>query len=203
MPQDVGLAVAIEIAGSDDVPVGISCSYAAGRRDAGAIHQPDYGIPVVRVRCIGAVVVLPQDVGLAVVIEITGGDRICNRGRRRRGRRRRGWRAYCRRTPAKRSHQRQIGRGHRVDLAGQAVVVEGVGTGIFEHAAGAGIRRPIGQVAGGNVRVVEAVEICDAIIDREIGRVASTGLANVRRGVPVKIDDPVFAAGAEVRIPPH
>ena len=65
LPQDVGLAVAVEVAGALDVPARPRIERADGT-DAdrvGAVHQPDRG---------RAVVVLPQDVGLAVAVEVAG-----------------------------------------------------------------------------------------------------------------------------------
>ena len=76
------------------------------------------------------------------------------------------------------------------------------GGGVVEGVR-AGTRRPVGQIAGGNPSVVEAVEVCVAAVDREIGRVAGTGLADTRSRISVEVDDPVFAAGVEVGSSPH
>src|SRR5882672_3732176 len=77
-PQDVGLAVSIEVADSRDAPVEIRYRSEVGSatRNRGAVHEPD------RVRA--GRVVMPQDVGLAVPVEIATHDRA--RGRRHRDR---------------------------------------------------------------------------------------------------------------------
>src|SRR5205807_2674210 len=83
LPQYVGFAVAVEVAGGDDVP---------GRRRRrddrfggrrGAVHQPDRRGAVRRVGGVAGVVVLPHYVGFAVAVEIAGGDRVPARRRRR------------------------------------------------------------------------------------------------------------------------
>src|SRR5207244_847200 len=64
LPQDVGLAVAVEIARAFDVPGGAGIGADIdGRGGRGPVHQPDAGLTVV---------VLPKDVGLAVAVEIAG-----------------------------------------------------------------------------------------------------------------------------------
>src|SRR5437588_35966 len=64
LPKDVGLAVAVAIAGALHVPgrARIAANYGAGDL-RGSVHQPDSGAPVV---------VLPQDVRLLVGVEIAG-----------------------------------------------------------------------------------------------------------------------------------
>src|SRR5258706_384758 len=64
LPQDVGLAVAIEILRALDVPrrseIGTDIGVADERQP---VHRPDSGL---------AAVVLPEDIGLAVAVEIPG-----------------------------------------------------------------------------------------------------------------------------------
>src|SRR5882672_2957972 len=78
VPQDVGLAISVEVADSRDAPVEIRYRSEVGSatRNRGAVHEPD------RVRA--GRVVMPQDVGLAVPVEIATHDRA--RGRRHRDR---------------------------------------------------------------------------------------------------------------------
>src|SRR5437762_2028000 len=65
-PQDVRFAVAVEIAGADDVPVSrIGKPGEAGTRNLRAVHLPDRDV---------AAGVPPQDVGFAVAVEIGGAD---------------------------------------------------------------------------------------------------------------------------------
>src|SRR5882672_6251384 len=75
-PQDVGLAVSIEVADSRDAPVEIRYRSEVGSatRNRGAVHEPD------RVRA--GRVVMPQDVGLAVPVEIATHDRARERRHR-------------------------------------------------------------------------------------------------------------------------
>jgi hypothetical protein len=66
-PQDVGLAVAIEIARSRDAPILIGDgSNVSLAQDRGAVHQ----VNVV----LAAACVPPEDVALAVAIEVAGAD---------------------------------------------------------------------------------------------------------------------------------
>src|SRR6266851_3806643 len=63
-PQDVGLAVTVEVADSRDTPVEIrNRSEHRAARNGGAVHEPDY---VLTGRAVA-----PQDVGLAVSIKVT------------------------------------------------------------------------------------------------------------------------------------
>src|SRR5882672_3070354 len=68
LPENVGLAVAVEIAGAFDVPcrTRIAAHHSSGRL-RGSIDEPG--------PC-PAVIVLPQDVGLAVAVEIGGAFRM-------------------------------------------------------------------------------------------------------------------------------
>src|ERR1700710_2709781 len=63
LPQDVGLAVAIEVAGADIMPGGIN--RIAGQCEAlhkrAAVHRPDGGLTTVA---------LPEDLGLAIAGEV-------------------------------------------------------------------------------------------------------------------------------------
>ena len=65
-PQDVGHAVAVEVAGADDVPVGddIDVEVRAVAGEAAVRLAQPVGD--------GAVVGAPQDVGLAVAVEVAG-----------------------------------------------------------------------------------------------------------------------------------
>src|SRR6516162_6779273 len=72
-PQDVGLAVAVEVVGADDRPTGGNHLVADVGQDRTAAHFPDRYLAVgaVRHRPVGAA---PQDVGLAVAVEVAGAD---------------------------------------------------------------------------------------------------------------------------------
>ncbi len=67
MPENVSLAVAVEVAGADDRPRGAYVSDAHGPRGPGAVHvhQPDRSI---------AAAVAPQNVVLAVAVEVALSD---------------------------------------------------------------------------------------------------------------------------------
>src|SRR2546425_1134380 len=65
-PEDVALAVRIEVAGLDDVPVGRHSRVATTLRHADAVHQPH--------RDRTGVVVAPENVALAVTVEVAGAD---------------------------------------------------------------------------------------------------------------------------------
>jgi hypothetical protein len=63
-PENVALAVAVEVTGFPDRPIGGHCAEQPGRRqDRQAVHEPDRGI---------AAGVAPENVGLAVAIEVAG-----------------------------------------------------------------------------------------------------------------------------------
>src|SRR5215218_3884953 len=66
LPQNVRLAVAVEVAGADHVPVQVYIVDRTGRR-GGAVHLPGRR---------GATGVMPQNVRLAVAVEIAGADRV-------------------------------------------------------------------------------------------------------------------------------
>src|SRR5206468_837923 len=72
LQTDVGEAVAVVIAGPDDVPVRPGIGDDAAADHARAVHFPDGN------RAVG---VLPQDVGDAVAVEIAGADRMPARPR--------------------------------------------------------------------------------------------------------------------------
>ena len=68
LPQDVRLAVAVEIGGCDHVPGRPWIeAHIGSREDVRAVHQPHR-------RC--AIGILPKNVGLAVTVEIAGADRV-------------------------------------------------------------------------------------------------------------------------------
>ena len=73
LPQDVGLAVAVEVAGALDLPARPRIERAGGTDShrVDAVHQPD------RRRAVAA---LPQDVGLAVAVEVAGALITCQDG---------------------------------------------------------------------------------------------------------------------------
>src|SRR5205823_3293355 len=62
-PQDVRVAVAVEITSADALPVGAGIAETALADHAGSVQFPDISL---------AVRVLPQDVGKAIVVEIAG-----------------------------------------------------------------------------------------------------------------------------------
>src|SRR5260370_8255389 len=66
-PQDVALAVTVEVAGSDHGPGGghISDPRRIGIQDGAAVHFPDCNI---------AAGIAPEDVPLATAVEVTGSD---------------------------------------------------------------------------------------------------------------------------------
>ena len=63
LPENVGVAIAVEVADAHGVPARSRVRQSPGSNDAGAVHQPDH-------RC--AVTVLPENVGLAVAVEVAG-----------------------------------------------------------------------------------------------------------------------------------
>ena len=62
LPENVGLAVAVEVAGPRDVPARSRVRQSPASNEAGAVHQPD--------RELRAVIGLPENVGLAVAVEV-------------------------------------------------------------------------------------------------------------------------------------
>src|SRR6185312_7194737 len=65
LPENVGVAVAIEVAGPDRGPARPGIGDGPAADDAGPVHLPDRHLPI----C-----VLPQDVGMAVAVEVAGAD---------------------------------------------------------------------------------------------------------------------------------
>ena len=63
LPEDVGLAVAVEVAGVGDVPIGADRADRGVGGDVVAVHLPHRDL---------AAVVVQQDVGLAVAAEVAG-----------------------------------------------------------------------------------------------------------------------------------
>src|SRR6185437_14075151 len=69
LPQDVGMAVAVEVAGSDRVPAWPrNGAHRPAADDVAPVHLPD--------RDLAGASVLPQDVRMAVAIEVAGSDRL-------------------------------------------------------------------------------------------------------------------------------
>ncbi len=64
-PENVALAVAVEVAGLDDQPVGGHRAEGPGLCHDPAVHQPDRHV---------AAAVAPEDVALAVAVEVAGSD---------------------------------------------------------------------------------------------------------------------------------
>ena len=63
-PEDIGLAVSIEVADSHDLPIQVTYSSWRGLgRDGGPIHQPD--IKLARDR------MAPENIGFTVSVEVT------------------------------------------------------------------------------------------------------------------------------------
>src|SRR5262249_20197184 len=65
LPDEVGLAVAVDVAAADDVPVCPRIGQADLRDRRRPVHQPDAG---------GAVIVLPDEVGFAISVDVAAGD---------------------------------------------------------------------------------------------------------------------------------
>src|SRR5207302_467099 len=63
LPQDVGLAIAVEIADALDMPFITHAAWSAEADPGRSVHQPDRGLTAV---------VLKKDVGFAVAVEIPG-----------------------------------------------------------------------------------------------------------------------------------
>src|ERR1700724_1652659 len=73
LPQNVGVAVAVEVTDAGDAPARsrVRSNQRLAER-GGAVHQPD---------CRLAIGVLPQDVGIAVAVEVTRADHLPARSR--------------------------------------------------------------------------------------------------------------------------
>ena len=191
LPQDVGFAVAVEVARGLDVPAGtrVEGPDRADKRSVVPIHQPHRG---------RAVVVLPDDVGLAVAVEVAPGFDVPGRPR-----------------VAKGTDERGVGAVHQPGR-GRAIVAlpQNVGIAVAVQAVDRVLRRrvlrrrrdqrhrPCGRRVQNDLQAVagtNTVELCDGGKARAIERAVLIDLQECRGAArifrhPHEIADELAAA---------